>query len=44
MNTRFLFEGSDAYHELFDTYGWVLQQQPFCDVCKYGHSECYKDN
>jgi hypothetical protein len=39
-----LIEGSEAYHELFDGAGWVLQQSPFCDLCKYDHSECYLED
>lgn len=41
LDTGFLIEGSDSYHNLFDRYGWVLQQSPFCDICKYEHSEVY---
>ena len=41
--TGTLIEGSEAYHELFDGFGWVLKQNIFCDICKYDHSECYKD-
>jgi hypothetical protein len=36
-------EGSEAYHDFFDGHAWVLQQAPFCDLCKYDHSECYRD-
>jgi len=42
--TDSLIEGSDAYHELFDGHGWVLRQMPFCDICKYDHSEIYRDD
>lgn len=42
--TSSLIEGSDSYHELFDRFGWVLQQFPFCDMCKYEHSEVYQES
>ena len=38
-----LDEDSEAYREVFEGRGWVLQQAPFCDICKYDHSECYED-
>ena len=41
--TRSLFEFSDAYQELFNGYGWVLQQRVFCDLCKYDSSEVYSE-
>jgi len=43
LRTRSLIEGSEAYHEMFDGFGWVLQQAPFCDNCKYDHSEVYQE-
>ena len=42
--TGSLIEGSEPYHDLFDGFGWVLQQAPFCDVCKYDFSEVYQED
>ena len=39
--TKSLPEGSEAYRELFDGRGWVLQQATFC---KYEHSEVYRED
>ena len=36
-------EGSEAYEEFFNGAGWVLQQDVFCDICKYYCSEVYQD-
>lgn len=36
-------EGSEAFEEFFNGAGWVLQQDVFCDICKYDYSECYRD-
>ena len=39
-----LFENSKTYEKLFNGYGWVLQQAPFCEVCKYSHSIVYMED
>ena len=44
QTTGSLIEDSDAYHNLFDKFGWVLQQAPFCDMCKYECSEIYQES
>ncbi len=44
QETGSLIEGSDAYHDLFGRFGWVLRQMPFCDICKYEHSEVYQED
>ncbi len=41
--TGSLIEGSEAFHELFDGYAWVLKQMPFCEICKYENSEVYME-
>jgi len=44
LRTKQLIEGSDSYYRLFDGLGWVLQQMPFCEICKYEHSEVYRED
>lgn len=36
-------ESSEAYQDFFNGQGWVLQQDVYCDTCKYDHSEVYAD-
>lgn len=38
-----LIKGSKAYQDLFEGFGWVLQQNPYCDLCKYDNSEVYRE-
>ena len=44
QETGSLIEYSETYYELFDGFGWVLQQSPFCDLCKYERSEVYRED
>lgn len=40
---RMMDEKGDLYMKFFNGAGWVLQQNIFCDICKYDYSECYED-
>lgn len=42
LRTGRLIEGSEAFQELFNGLGWVLNNT-YCDVCKYDNSDVYGD-